>query len=86
MFGKAPLWWKSDKNDWYFTRRRFYMCVPGFLLGREMLQSMFLQEIETHFLFKIFFSRKSRRLWDDVEVYVAARQAICDKTDNVRIT
>jgi len=43
-----------------------------------MMQTKFVQEIKIYFVFKIFFFRKSCRLWDNVEKFCRAGQA----TDN----
>ena len=40
-----------------------------------MFQTKVVEEIKAHILFSVTFSRKSCRLWDNVEKYCTARQA-----------
>jgi hypothetical protein len=52
--------------------------VSEFFLEWEMFQTKVVQKIKTHILCSITFSRKSYRLWDNVENYGRARQATDD--------
>jgi len=43
-----------------------------------MFKTKVVQKTKTHILCSVTFSRKSRRLWDNVEKYCTARQATDD--------
>jgi hypothetical protein len=71
---------KSDNNNGYFTWSPTYifLYLPEFLLEWEKFQKKVLEKIKTHILYSITFSRKSCRLWDNVEKYGSAGQAADD--------
>jgi hypothetical protein len=53
--------------------------LAQFFLEREMFETKVAEKIKTHFMFSnSFFFRKSCHLWDNVEKYDTARQAIYD--------
>jgi hypothetical protein len=55
--------------------------LAEFFLIWEMFQTKFVEKIKTYILYSItFFSRKSWRLWDNVEKYGTAAQATDDNT------
>ena len=47
---------KTDIHFWWY--------LAEFLLQKEMLQIQFVENIKTHFVSSVTFSRKSPRLWD----------------------
>jgi hypothetical protein len=71
---------KSDKNNGYFTWRlcKFIIISRWILLRAEMFKTKVAEKIKTHSLFSVTFSRKSCRLWDNVERYGTAGQATYD--------
>jgi hypothetical protein len=52
-----------------------WQYLAEFFLEWEMSQAKFVEKVKTHILCSITFSRKSYRLWDNVEKYGTARQA-----------
>ena len=61
----------SDKNNGYFTRWGVYIYVPVSpisLRKRKVLDEIYRENQNTHFMFSNFFL-KSCRLWDNVEKY-----------------
>jgi hypothetical protein len=48
---------KSDKNNGYFTWRlmHIFLYLAELFLEWEMLETKFLEEIKTHFIFNNFF-------------------------------
>jgi hypothetical protein len=60
------------------TYVHLWQYLAELFLEWEMFQTKVVEKIKTHFLCSITFSRKSCRLWDNVEKYGRARQA----TDN----
>jgi hypothetical protein len=52
--------------------------VAQFILEWEMFQTQFVEKIKTRILCSINFSRKSKRLWDNVEKYGTTRQGTDD--------
>ena len=74
-------WFKSDKNNPYFTWRRIYkmwQLLAEFILEWEMFQINVVEKIKTHILHSIFFFSKMVPLWDKVEKYSRATQATYD--------
>ena len=61
---------KTDIHLWQYHTE--------FLLEGEMFQTKVVENIKTHILCSMTFSRKSYRLWDKVEKYYTAGQAIDD--------
>jgi len=57
------------------TDIHFWSYLAQFFLQREMFQTKVVQKIKTHILWSATFFRKSRRLWDNVEIYGRAGQA-----------
>ena len=57
------------------TNIYFWSYFAHFFLEWEMLQIKVVEKIKTHNLCLIIFSRKSCRLWDNVEKRVTAKQA-----------
>ena len=55
-----------------------HLYLAQFFLEREMFQIKAVQKIKTHILCSVTFSRKSCRLWDNVEKYCRAGQATGD--------
>jgi hypothetical protein len=55
-----------------------HLHLTPFFLEWEMFQTKVTEKIKTHILCSITFFRKSCRLWDNVEKYGSARQAIND--------
>jgi hypothetical protein len=51
------------------TFSNLWQDLAEFSLEREMLWSKVIEEIKTHILCSVTFSRKSRRLWDNVEKF-----------------
>jgi hypothetical protein len=74
---------KSDKNSGYFTWRTTYFYDRNWpiLLTMRNVSHKFVDNIKTHIFGSITFSRKSCRLWDNVEKYGRARQ---DTDDNIK--
>jgi hypothetical protein len=60
------------------TYLHLWKYVAGFFLEWEMCHTKVVEKIKTHILYSITFSRKSYRMWDNVEEYGGARQAIED--------
>jgi hypothetical protein len=61
---------KSDKNDVYFNWRHFHIYDSISLnssWNEKYVDKKVVEKIETHFVFNIFFSRKSCCLSDNVE-------------------
>ena len=74
---------KSDKNNGYFTWRPiciFWSYLAQFFLEWEMFRTKVVQKIKTHILCSVTLSRKSYRLWDNVEKYCREGQATDDNT------
>ena len=67
---------KYDKNSGYFTWRPVY--IYDNTSPNSLLQAKVLEKVKTHFIWNNFFSRKSCRLWDNVEKYGNAGQATDD--------
>ena len=57
------------------TNIHFLSYLAQFFLEWEMLQTKVVEKIKTHILCSITFSRKSRRLWDNVEKHDRVGQA-----------
>jgi hypothetical protein len=55
-----------------------HLYLAELLLEWEMSHTKVAEEIKTHILCSITFSRKSCGLWDNVEKYCRARQATDD--------
>ena len=55
--------------------RHLWQYVAEFFLELEMFQIKVVEKIRTHILCPVTFSRKSCRLWDNVENYGGAREA-----------
>ena len=77
---------KSDKNKDYFKLKPIHI----FILSRSVLLRMrnasdrsCRANQNTHFIFSNFIFRKSWLLWDNVEKYGRAGQAICDNMAHV---
>jgi hypothetical protein len=60
------------------TYVNLWQYLAEFCLEREMFQAKVLSKIKTHILCSKTFSRKSCRLWDNVEKYGRAGQATDD--------
>jgi hypothetical protein len=60
------------------TYVHLWQYLAKFFLEWEMFQTKVVDKIKTHILCSITFSRKSYRLWDNVEKYGTARQATDD--------
>jgi hypothetical protein len=60
------------------TYAHLWQYLTQFFLEWEMFQTNVVKKIKTHILCSATFSRKSCRLWDNVEKYGAARQATDD--------
>ena len=58
----------------------FWSYLTQFFLEWEMLQKKVVEKIETHILYSVTFSRKSCRLWDNVQKYVRAVQTTNEDT------
>ena len=74
-FEKSQVSLKSDENNRYFIWRPIYVFIisGSFLLSIEMFQTKAVDEIQTRILCSIkFFSPKSWRLCDNVEMYSRA--------------
>jgi hypothetical protein len=76
---KIQVLLKFDKNNGYVTWRRVYIYdqnVIELLLKWDIFETIVIEKIKTCILCSIiFFSRKSCRLWDNVEKYGRGRQA-----------
>ena len=73
---KIQVLWKSDKNDGYFTWRRFHVFGNvQLLLGMRNVLETIGEKVKTHMLCSTPFSRKSCRFWDNVEKYDGAKGA-----------
>jgi hypothetical protein len=72
--GKTQVILKSFKNNMYFTWRpiHFYNNIS---FNSSYNVKICRENKNTHFIFYNFFSRKSRRFWDNVEKYGGAKQA-----------
>ena len=57
------------------TDIHFWSYLAQFFLEWEMFQTEFIEKIKTHVLCSVTFSRKSYRLWDNVEKYCTVGQA-----------
>ena len=62
----------------------FSSYLAQFFLEWEMFQTKVVQKIKTHILCSVTLSRKSRRLWDNVEKYCTAGQATDDNMAHAR--
>ena len=73
----APTGWIFLKSDFFFKNpfRRFLSLKYG---KNNACFTEQVQKIKTYILWSIFFSRKSCRLWDNVEKYGTARQTTDD--------
>ena len=60
------------------TDIHFWSYPAQFFLEWEMFQTKVVEKIKTHILYSVTFSRKSCRLWDNVEKYCTAGQVIDD--------
>ena len=72
---------KSDKNKGYFTLKPIYIFIlsRSFLLRmRNVSDKSCRANQNKHFIFSNFIFRKSCLLWDNVEKYGRAGQAMCD--------
>jgi hypothetical protein len=78
---KIQVLLKYDNNNGCFTWRPMYV-YGNISLNSSKNDTCFRQSCRenqnTHFVFNIFFFRKSCHLWDNVEKYVRARQATDD--------
>jgi hypothetical protein len=72
---KIPVSLKSDKNNGYFKRRRYVylLYLAEFFIERRLFQTEVAEEIKTRILCSII-SRKSWRLWDNVEKFCSNSQ------------
>jgi hypothetical protein len=52
--------------------------LPDFFLEWEIFQIKVVEKLKTHILRSVAFFRKSCRLWDNVEKYGGAREAVND--------
>ena len=57
------------------TFSRLWQYLAEFSLEWEMFQIQVLEKVKTHILCSVTFSRKSYRLWENVENYGGAREA-----------
>jgi len=62
------------------TCAHFWSYLAQFFLEWEMFQTKVVEKLKTHFMFSNTFSRKSFRLWDNVEKCGTAREATEDNT------
>jgi len=68
------------------TNIHFWLYLNQFFLEWEMFQIKIVEEIKTHFHVQFFFSRKSCRLWDNVEEYSTAGEATDDSLAHAHFT
>jgi hypothetical protein len=57
------------------TLSHLWQYLPQFFLEWEMFQIKVVHNIKTHILCSVTFTRKSFRIWDNVEKYGGAREA-----------
>ena len=62
------------------TNIHFWSYLAHFFLEWEMFQTKVVEKIKTHILCPVTFSRKSYRLWDNVEIFCRVGQATDDDT------
>jgi hypothetical protein len=60
------------------TYARLWQYLAEFFLEWQMFQTKVVEKIKTHILYSVNFFRKSYRLWDNVEKWGRAGQAIDD--------
>jgi hypothetical protein len=81
---KIQLSLKPDKYKRYFTWRSMYLCTFmiisrwNLIMKKSFRQKLYNKSKNTLHVQSRFFFRKSCRLWDNVEKYCTAKQAIDD--------
>ena len=68
------------------THVHLWWYVFEFFLEWEMFQTKVVEKIKTHILCSVFFPRKLRSLWDNVEKVCRAGQATDGNMANARYT
>jgi len=72
--------WQRMTGTLHEKQCTFFIMSLSVLLRKRRVSDIFQRKLNTHFVFNIFFPLKSCRLWDNVEKYCWAEQAIDNNT------